>query len=379
MATVNDGKLHNRPAVKESTKPHAKKPKTNWIQDSDESDEEFPKVPLFFNRDSTARKSRENSVPLKTKPDEYVTSTRVEKSLVSGKHDSKIKSQDHHVPATKAQLKGTPQNAHVIQESDQDSDEEVPVKHREKAEEVRVEKKELVKSNSTPKVMLCDMDFAASKLVPSQSPSKHSKHKEVKSKPSTHKTKPTPARQNGDREKPPSNSAAREGEKTNTNSHKASPFYSSSSSTSTKHESESKRASSHSLSKPIDDSQTRPPSKPQPSKAPKLASSIEQDWFSAKLESQVKKRKHIPSRPATTSNVSSTALPHKNHESSSSISQHKDAVLAAKFPHKRKLISADATSSHSITPPLKQPRLSPTMDIGRHGNRLHSLHRRQLT
>ena len=340
---------------------------------------EFPKVPLFFNRDSTARKSRENSVPLKTKPDEYVTSTRVEKSLVSGKHDSKIKSQDHHVPATKAQLKGTPQNAHVIQESDQDSDEEVPVKHREKAEEVRVEKKELVKSNSTPKVMLCDMDFAASKLVPSQSPSKHSKHKEVKSKPSTHKTKPTPARQNGDREKPPSNSAAREGEKTNTNSHKASPFYSSSSSTSTKHESESKRASSHSLSKPIDDSQTRPPSKPQPSKAPKLASSIEQDWFSAKLESQVKKRKHIPSRPATTSNVSSTALPHKNHESSSSISQHKDAVLAAKFPHKRKLISADATSSHSITPPLKQPRLSPTMDIGRHGNRLHSLHRRQLT
>ena len=358
---VNGSKSHNKPAAKESTKPLAKKPKTNWIQDdSDDSDDDFPKVPLFLTQDCT--KSRDNGVPLKMKSDE--SCTKVEKS---SKHDVKVKSHDHHVPATKAQLKGTPQNAHIIHDSDEDSDDEIPVKHRDRTEDVRVEKKEQVKSNSTPKVMLCDMDFAASKLVaPSQS-SKHSKHKEIKSKPATHKTKPTHVRQNGDREKP---LPAREAEKTSSNSHKPSPFYSSSS-TSTKLESESKRASSH---RPIDEPQARPLSKPQPPKAPKLAPAIGQDWFSAQLESQVKKRKPVPSRP-----TNSTVLPHKNHESSSSISQHKDAVLAAKFPHKRKLISTDATSSHSIASPPKQPRLSPTMDIARHGNRLHSLHRRQLT
>ena len=303
---------------------------------------------------------------------------------------------------------------HVREEEqgeEEKEEEESVVRDPDGEEHTRVKKKDKFKSNgkpisetATPKVMLCDMDFTARKIVaPSSKLSKHNTKpvKEGKSKSVlTHKEKPRPSSSKPHSDKSKLPTSMRDGERSSTGTNKPSPFYASSSSIVSSSSSESKRMNSHSNSthRPLDEtSQTKPfeNSPKAATKAPKPVppkTGLVQDWFSAQLESQVKKRKVVTQRPTTsaTSSSSSHSLPHKNHSSKDSPSlsssvQNKDTVLAAKFPHKRKqLISADAaTSSHTLSPsPLKQPRLSPTLDIGHHSNRLHtnhSIHRRQLT
>ena len=98
--------------------------------------------------------------------------------------------------------------------------------------------------------------------------------------------------------------------------------------------------------KPVTKSKTGPPPAPPPA----------MDWFSAQLASEVKKKQ--VSRKLPTKSTPGTFNDHGRAKdggsSSSSLSQNKDVVLAAKFPHKRKLVSASEVLSSS------HPKRTPT-------------------
>jgi hypothetical protein len=71
------------------------------------------------------------------------------------------------------------------------------------------------------------------------------------------------------------------------------------------------------------------------------------DWFSAQLESQVKQKKEIRKKHTTAgaeSTASSKGLTSNTHHTTNAHQSSKDAVLAAKFPQKRKLLSSNQTT-----------------------------------
>ena len=428
LPSVKSSQLHGQPVKKEPAKPAAKKPKRNWIEDSEDSEEEEDgEAPLLRQHKKPKLNSRglenardhaqfgvkgedEHDMFYQSKLNSHVAPTREGKSS-SSKHDEKIESHDRHMLTTKAQLKHIPHHPphSPRNEPTTQGDAKGPSRHPEKDDRLKEERKrEHVKADvkrpsetAQKKVTLCDMDFVTRKIVPPSKPHKPDSRpssKEGKSKSVSHKEKhrSRPYSDKYEERERPKHSSVREKERTSVNSQKPS---SSSSSSTPKHEEGSKKNNPFptSSSKPVEDQPLRKPAglseRPHASnKGLKVATAMGQDWFSAQLESQAKKRRPAQQKPTTSSSsspISSHKLPSSrdsstsfssSSSSSSSLTQHKDVVLAAKFPHKRKLISADATSSHSLSPPpLKQDRLSPASDVGHRLHTNHSLHRRQLT